>query len=371
MNIIKKAAIMCFRGAMSLIYAIMKKVIRPQNKVVFLSRQSDEPSRDFLLIAEQLKRQEPQVQLEFSCKLGLKRAMVLSYILLMLRQMAMLAGARACVTESYCPPISLLHHRDSLRVVQIWHSMVAIKQFGWHTVDRAEGTPSEMARLMRMHAGYDYIVTGSEYQRQFMAEAMNTPIEKVRALGQARADMLLRADRAQARAELEKLYPQTQGKRVIAYLPTMRRGRKVPMQDLAEAVPQDSILLAKLHPLDRWTSIADRLTAVGAELSTERLLCAADAVISDYSGAAAEAALMDIPVYFYTPDIEQYSEECGINIDPTQVFAKITATDAHELGKLMAQEYPKGEKAHLRGLLAGGCDGHSAEKIARLVLDGE
>ena len=47
----------------------------------------------------------------------------------------------------------------------------------------------------------------------------------------------------------------------------------------------------------------------------------ADTVISDYSGAAAEAALLGKPVYFFVPDTERYSSECGINVNPLGVNA--------------------------------------------------
>lgn len=367
-EMLKSAAIRLFRAVMSLIYAVMKLLIRQRPQVVFLSRQSDAPSEDFRLIEEQIRRLEPDTEVCFSCRLGLKSDLGAGYILLMLRQMAMLAGATVCVTESYCPPISILRHRKDLRIVQVWHSMVAIKKFGWQTVDKPEGTSSVTARLMRMHAGYDYIVTGSEYQRRFMAEAMNTPLEKVLPLGQARADRILASDRAAAREALEQAYPQTVGKRVIAYLPTMRRGRAVPCEAVADCADAGCIVLTKLHPLDRFTDAAGLTTA--ERLTTEQLLCACDGVISDYSGAAAEASLLGIPVWFYVPDAAQYDAECGINIDARETFPAVTAENGEELRALLSEPYPTTEGERVRELLAGGCSGHSSEDIARLALYG-
>ena len=121
---------------MRFLYFFMKLLIPVRDKAVFLSRQSDTPSENFLLLRDELQRVSPSTKCEFYCRLGLKSEMGLSYALLMLRQMAALAGAKLCITESYCIPVSILHHKKQLRIVQIWHSLVAIKQFGWQTVDK-------------------------------------------------------------------------------------------------------------------------------------------------------------------------------------------------------------------------------------------
>ena len=367
------------RCGVSTASALFRLLRRRGNRVVFLSRQSDTPSENFRMLDEKLHELCPGIKTEYSCRLGLKQSMGLSYIPLLLRQLWMMAGARACVTESYCPPISLPRSHGSLRVVQIWHSMVAIKKFGWQTVGMAEGSDEDTAKAMRMHAGYSAIVCGSEYQRSLFAEAMNTPEEKIYALGMPSADRLLAADREAAREAVLREYPQLRGKRVIAYLPTMRRGRAVPWQELAAALESRDDMRGKyalvigLHPLDAHTerSSDGHDVIFDGSLGSRTLLLGCDAVISDYSGAAAEAALCGRELYFYVPDIDEYSGECGLNIDPLELFGEISASGGEAMARIMAASYPNGAIERCREILAGGCDGRSAERIARLILEDE
>lgn len=368
----KKLIFILLKYGMRFIYFFMKLFTPVGDKAVFLSRQSDKPSENFLLLRDELQRVSPSTKCEFYCRLGLKSEMGLSYALLMLRQMKALAGARLCFTESYCIPISVLRHKKQLRVVQIWHSMVAVKKFGWQTVDMPEGTSSDIAGIMDMHKGYDLVAVGSEYMRQFFAEAMNTPIEKILPLGTPVADRLL--DSAGQYNELRERfydeYPQARGKKIAVWLPTMRRDYPIDCDDMINGFDCERyVLVAKLHPLDRHTVISGKNAITDKKFTTEQAIILSDAVISDYSGAAAEAALLDKPVYFFIPDMERYSAECGINVNPAEVFPNVSFSAPEALADaVISEKASDADIALVKKMLCGGCDGHSTEKIVRLAL---
>ncbi len=368
----KKLIFILLKYGMRCIYFFMKLFTPVSDSAVFLSRQSDTPSENFLLLRDELKRVSPSTNCEFFCRLGLKSEMGLSYVLLMLRQMKALAGAKLCITESYCIPISILHHKEQLRIVQIWHSMVAVKKFGWQTVGMPEGTSADIARVMEMHKGYDFVAVGSEYMRPFFAEAMNTPIQKILPLGTPVADRLLESTGQydELRQRFYETYPQTQGKKIAVWLPTMRRDYPIDCQGMIDGFDCEKYALTvKLHPLDRHTVIKGKSAIVDKKFTTEQAIILADAVISDYSGAAAEAALLDKPVYFFVPDTERYSEQCGINVDPLEVFPGVSFAHPDELVTAVLEEKATAaDTAHVKELLCGGCDGHSAEKIIRMAL---
>ena len=368
----KKIIFLLLKYGMRFIYFFMKLFTPVRDKAVFLSRQSDSPSENFLLLRDELQRVSPSTKCEFYCRLGLKSEMGLSYALLMLRQMKALAGAKLCITESYCIPISVLHHKKQLRVVQIWHSMVAIKKFGWQTVGMPEGTSSDIARVMNMHKGYDFVAVGSEYMRTFFAEAMNTPIEKVLPLGAPVADRILcsAGQQDKLRKRFYEEYPQARNKKIAVWLPTMRREYPIDCEDMIKGFDCEKYaLVVKLHPLDRHTVITGDTAIIDKKFTTEQAIILADCVISDYSGAAAEAALLNKPVYFYVPDTERYSAECGINVNPLEVFPNISFADPVELDRAVSSEKASSEDiAHVKELLCGGCDGHSAENIIKHAL---
>lgn len=372
MKTVKKLIFILLKAGMRFVYFFMKIMIPTRHKAVFLSRQSDQPSENFRMIEQELRRADPALICEFYCRLGLKSEMGLSYALLMLRQMAALAGAEVCFTESYCIPVSVLRHKRKLRVIQIWHSMVAIKQFGWQTVDKPEGSPSDIARVMRMHAGYDYVTVGSEAMRPYFAEAMRTPIERILPLGMPTADRLL-ALGGQADALRERFlmyYPEAKGKQIVVYVPTMRRDYAIDCAGLVEKFDYDAaVLVVKLHPLDRHTVINRPEVIRDRNFTTEEAVALADAVISDYSGAAAEAALLRRPVYFFTPDTERYSGACGLNVNPLEVFPRVAFDNETELLRAVREHRALSDDIeYVRETLCGGCDGHSTERIAALAF---
>ena len=368
----KKIIFVLLKYGMRFLYFFMKLLTPVRDKAVFLSRQSDKPSENFLMLRDELQRVSPSTQCEFYCRLGLKSEMGLSYALLMLRQMRALAGAKLCITESYCIPVSVLRHKKQLRVVQIWHSMVAVKKFGWQTVDMPEGTSSDIARIMDMHKGYDLVAVGSEYMRPFFAEAMRTPVERILPLGTPVADRLLSSagQREELRRQFDAAYPQAEGKKIAVWLPTMRRDYPIDCDGMLKGFDCETYaLVVKLHPLDRQTVVTGGEAIADTKFTTEQAILLSDCVISDYSGAAAEAALLDRPVYFFVPDTERYAAECGINVNPLKVFPNVSFADPRELvAAVLGERAGASDMARVKELLCGGCDGHSTENIIRLAL---
>ena len=85
--------------------------------------------------------------------------------------------------------------------------------------------------------------------------------------------------------------------------------------------------------------------------------------------AAAEAALLNKPVYFFVSDTKRYAAECGINVNPLEVFPTVSFSDPKELDSAVMNEKASADDiALVKELLCGGCDGHSAENIIKLAL---
>lgn len=368
-TLIIKIIIGIARFGLNLIYFFMKLFTRPVNKVVFLSRQSDEPNLNFVMIAEEIIRLSPDTQIYFSCKEAMKSDINLSYAFLVLRQMAAMASARTVITDSYSIPVSLLKHRKSLIVIQIWHALAAIKKFGWQTVGCTEGSSPAVAEAMRMHSGYTWVIIGSEKAVPIYSEAFRCSPDIILPIGLPRSDVIIKGDRDTAKAKLSEKYPQTDGKKIIVYVPTMRRAEAVDCKELIEAFDYESCsLIIKLHPLDRHTVIDDDRVIIDTFFPTDTALLFADAIITDYSATCCDAALLETPVYFYLPDLEQYKKQCGLNIDPTKTFPEVSFTDGRKCVEAISKEPDKTVILRMREELAGGCDGNGTNYVARLAL---
>lgn len=365
----KRFLLCVLRGLMNLVYAVMKLLTVPRDRVLFISRQSDNPGENFLLIAEEIRKRSPGTQLRFSCKRDRSGRYGFGNPFLMLDRMRLLAGSEVCITESGTAEIGILKHRKELCVIQIWNTMAPFRKFAWQTVDTPDGIDFETADGLRLHGGYDYIIVGSEFARDIFSEAMNTDKSRVLALGLPVTDALPGKDSEQAKFKLWRLHPATCGKKTVLYAPTARKG-SVPCEELISHFDYSSAaLVIKLHPGDFRTVMGDRRAAVDTEMTIGEAISAADVIVTDYSGVSAEASLLDKPVYFYTPDKEQYAGSAGLNIDPSEMFPEITFDSAECLVEAIKNDACRGQTEKIREMLAGSCKGDSAKSIADLALE--
>ena len=109
---------------------------------------------------------------------------------------------------------------------------------------------------------------------------------------------------------------------------------------------------------------------------TYDLLKIADRIITDYSSLSVEASLLEIPIYFYTYDLEKYKIDTGINFDfDNEPIGKYKANNASELVELLNQEYDfevlKKFKEKYISVDTENCTKQIVEFIVRLIRNEE
>ncbi len=363
------------------VYAVIKAATRVRHKVVFLSRQSNAPSRDFLLLGDALRRRDPDLEIVMRCRMlpaglaGRIRAAAA-----MIPQMYHLATSRACVVDGYVIPVSLLDHRDSLFVVQMWHALGAIKKFGYQAVGRPGGRDADLASSMRMHRNYDLVLCGGPATVPVFAEAFGVEPSIVEPLGLPRLDYLyaaaeaLRAGSGPIPSGIEALrgaFPRLAqpGREVVLYAPTFRQGGADRYRDVAHALADERYtLVVKPHPLESARIEGENVVYAGG-VDVLDLLPLCSAVITDYSAVAFEAAAIGVPVYFYVYDIDEFSLRHGLNIDPLAEMPQVSSRDVGELAQRIADgdTHPEATRRLREGYAsaAPGC----ADRIAGRIID--
>lgn len=305
---------------MSLLYAVIKGAVRTKpGKITFISRQSDEPSLDFQLLKEELDKRNLETVL--LCRtLEKSIAGAIPYCFHMLRQMYHLAGSEALILDGYCIAASMLRHKKTLTIVQIWHSMGTMKEFGYTAMGKKEGSDYKLAKAMKMHCNYDYVLISSEAYADHIAAGFDCSADIIHTSPLPRLDLLKSEEYAEAeRQRIFKQYPILREKKNILYCPTFRKGdeeglRKA-VETLVSRVDQaDYNLIIKLHPLSR-ISLRDAGVLTADEFTTFDMIFVSDYVISDYSCVVYEAAVRSIPLYFYCFDLDQYEGNRGLAID--------------------------------------------------------
>lgn len=325
----KALAMLIFRTALRLCY-LPFKLLPTQHKIVFLSRQANKPSLDFMMLSQEIARQDPSAHQVMLCQtLEAGFGNKLKYSMHMLRQMAHLATAQAAVLDGYCITACLLHHKKGLKIYQLWHALGLLKNFGFAAVDRREGSSLSTAQIMCMHRGYHRILCSAPSIAPQLARCYNAPVERMLPLGLPRIDFLTDSQLlAEMKQQIMNEYPLLQDNRpIILYVPTFRK------QSLTQPLPlEDAIDLNQYHFVVKEHDGTQRIITKEGELTSNsqftglEWLAAADYVVTDYSAILFEAFTAGRPVYLYCYDRKEYEAARGLAIPYDSIPAPLCTT---------------------------------------------
>ncbi len=241
-----------------------------------------------------------------------------------------LARARVVVVDDYYFPIYVVRPRPGTTFVQAWHACGAFKKFGYSVLDRSFGADEAMVRQVPIHANYDLCLVSSMAVAPHYAEAFRQPLDRFTSrLGIPRTDLFFDRERiARVEADLRHRYRIPEGRRVVLYAPTFRGDRVTDARDaghldvarLHEMLGDDHVVLLRLHPFVRdQLAIDPSLVGFAIDVSGHRdlneLMLVADVLVTDYSSAIYEFALLGRPILVLAPDIEAYERERGFYFD--------------------------------------------------------
>ena len=320
-----------------------------RKRVSIISRESDNKTLDVAMLEAEFLKRGVKVTVLSKLLTKDKSLKAIGYAGHVLRQEAAILASDAVILDTYCIPASMIPHRKGTIVIQMWHALGAIKKFGWQTVGKEGGSSEKVARLMKMHRGYDYVVSPSDITAEYFCEAFRSEPSKIVKYGLPRIDYVKSAAAGSRHDELRRRilskYPQlNNGKKTVLYAPTFRKGKAVDVKSLVDAFDAEKFnFVIKLHPLYRGDSgempegCANTIYDEG--FSSYDWLSVADIIISDYSSFVIESTLADKPLYIYAYDLEDYEANTGLNIDfAAEPVAPYVFRDADELAAAAAKD---------------------------------
>ncbi|WP_186777370.1 bifunctional glycosyltransferase/CDP-glycerol:glycerophosphate glycerophosphotransferase [Streptomyces salinarius] len=203
--------------------------------------------------------------------------------------------------------------------------------------------------------------------------------------GYPRNDVLVNAGSEEVRAARAAL-GLADSTKAFLYMPTHREYQPgfTPSLDLgrfAREIGPDTVLLVRGHYFYSDSPHVDELRRTGRVVDVsgharvEELYLAADALITDYSSAMFDYAVLDRPIISYVPDWDVYSAVRGTYFNLLQEPPGAVATTQAELLKLLSSgAYDSPETTKLRDAFRRRfCefdDGHAAERVVRRVFLG-
>ena len=213
------------------------------------------------------------------------------------------------------------------RVVHIWHGEPVVKPTG-----RGDGERPVRSTLTTVL---------SRVGQAFRAAETDMHLDRVLIVGAPRNDRLLATDRLDAK---QRALPGAAGTSVIAWLPTyrersaeLRSGRvdgvayagvlPMPVMELAALdhwlADRGITFLAKPHPSAlrqpmqfKNITIVDDQWLAERNLTTYEMLAMTDVLITDASSVWVDFLLLDRPIIFAFPDLNEYENSRGLNLEP-------------------------------------------------------
>ena len=353
----KTLIIEIFKLIMRFIYFILKLQPTNNNKIVFISRQTDNINIDFMMLKNEIEERDKNIKMIFLCK-RIKKGLFNSilYIFTIFRQMQALATSKVAILDSYSIPVCILKHKKSLFVLQIWHSIGKIKKSGYQTLDTPSGHSSKMAKLMCMHKNYDKILAGGPAFDKFYEEGFNVKRDKLLHYGLPRIDYLLQ-NKKNAREKMYTAFPELKNKKVVYYAPTFRTYDVDGPERLIEKYnPKDFAFILTCHPNQKLNIDESKIYKLSLkDFDAADILNICDYLITDYSSIALEAAVLKVKTLYYLYDYDEYMSNNGLNLDPKksmptccfekpEEILKIIKNDSYDVDALdnyIAQYLPK------------------------------
>lgn len=338
---LKYLIIQVWKVFMRFIYFFFK-LLKTQNKITFMSRQTDTRNIDFELLVEEIKKRDASMKtivLNRRLEKGIKAK--ISYGIYMFKQMYHMATSKVIIIDSYSILVSILNQKKETKVIQIWHALGSLKKFGYSILGKKEGRNPKTAKVMDMHKHNDYIITSSEISKKYFMEAFNAKEEQMIVLGLPRIDFL--QSKTQEKNVKEKFYSiyeeLNNDKENILYVPTDRKGKKVKVDKVVKSIDYNKYnLIVKTHTGREIVYVDNNKIEKGIFFLGLELLHVADYIITDYSAIVYEAAVTKKPIYLYAYDYETYMDDRGTYINYKEEMPGPICTSFSEIMKLVQEK---------------------------------
>jgi CDP-ribitol ribitolphosphotransferase len=300
-----------------------------RSRVVLASAHGDRIAGNLAWIRDGLRRELPDVPIvQLTFRPGGPRTYLRAAINALTSGFH-LANARLFVVDDYYFPMYVVRPRRGTTFIQVWHACGAFKKFGYSVLDKHYGADAAQVEAIPIHTTYHRCLVSAARFIPAFAEAFNLPPARfTSALGIPRTDLFFDPDRsAAAAAAVRRRYAIPEGKRVILYAPTYRASRMTNARDpldldiaaLEAAIGSDHVLLLRSHPFVRQRSRIAPSSSFAIEVSDHpdinELMLVSDVLVTDYSSAIYEFALLGRPMAFFAPDHAAYEASRGFYFD--------------------------------------------------------
>lgn len=280
------------------------------NRITFISLESNQLSLDFLLIYNALDLTKYDVKL---CLIKYKKNLwgQFLYFINCMKQLYYVRTSKVILLHDNNYVVSHFKSKN-VKVIQVWHACGAIKKFG-NVIERKYPIQN-----------YDYVLATSTYWQDAYSQAFGVDRQSVLPYGLPRTDHLFDSHWIMSTKEkMYEKYPELKNKKIILYAPTFRgniyKGFEAidfDVKTLLGGLDEDYMVIYKFHPLmcEHHLDSDSRVICMNHE-DTHELFCISDYLISDYSSIIFDYMILQKPILLYVPDYKDYCNDLGVFVD--------------------------------------------------------
>lgn len=329
-----------------------------QKRITFISLESQQLTSDFKLIYDQLDKQSYDIQL---CLIHYQKNLwgQFLYFLNCIKQLYLINTSRIVILHDNNYVVSRFK-REGVVVLQVWHACGAIKKFG-NVIERQYPI-----------ANYDYVLATSSYWRDAYSQAFSVPSDHVIPIGMPRTDELFNQQWLEKNQKrLYKQYPQLKDKKIILYAPTFRGNiykgfSSIPFdaQKILDALKEEYVIIYKFHPLlgNQMLAQDSRIINMNQE-DTHALFSICDYLISDYSSIVFDYMILEKPLLFFTPDLEEYMDSLGVFVDINDLKCPVCYKEEDIIDYIINNSFNVSNVKEMKNIFFDYQDGQSTRRV--------
>ena len=333
-------------------------------KIAFVSLESNELKDDMKMIYDRLKDKDYKLVTVLTSFKNNSLLMNFMYFLNTIKQIFVINTSRLVIISDNNYVISKFK-REGVKVLEVWHASGAIKKFG-NAIQRAYAIKN-----------YDYVIANGEYWKKPYALAFGVKEEDVIITGMPRLDELFDKETLkEAKKKLLNKYGALKDKKVVLYAPTFRgnvldgvTNVNIDLDKLLKQLGDDYAIVYKLHPLQEndYQGNNERIINVSHEKLYD-LFALSNLLISDFSSIVLDYSLLDKPIFYYVPDLDDYLKDRGCFIDYQEEMKGFMAKEEKELADLILHNAHTNE-IYLRNKFLDHRDGQNLRRVINLIED--
>ena len=293
-------------------------------------------------------------------------------------------SAEFFITNSRTDPYRIYwHKRPGQKYLMLWHGGVALKKIEKDAEEKLGYSYVQKSKIDSKVC--DLMTSSCRYQTDLMENKFWYSGEILKK-GIPRNDIFFDMEqRASLNAKVRKLYSISSSDKIVMYAPTFRRGNDLSPYSINwdKVIPElekvfggvQVRVLVRLHPnligkVDTSGLVAyEKVTDATLYHDMQELLCVSDMLITDYSSAMFDFAMLERPCLLYATDIEKYDRGYYFRFDELPFpLARTQEELLSNLASFDRSEYDKEVKTFFDTNIGIYDDGHASEAIAAWMI---